>query len=325
MKMKTTIVFFLSMAIAISSFGQTTLKFAFNFKFNGEPFKLNQTYDDLSGTKVNLTRAQFYLSMDKAIHDGGNETDLSGNFILADYGIESYLIDSNLSITDLEEIHFGFGVHPDVNHNDPTTYSAEHPLALKSPTMHWGWTSGYKFFALEGNIDSDNDQTPDKLFQMHAVGDEFYKSMKLVANKSVANNEIVVEVIVDLGTWFTNVDLQDVGILHGGGPVMEAAVANTPQVFNATTIVNVKDNAYQIVENTINILNQLNKTMLTYELAQKLEGQLKIIDLNGSLVESINIQNQIGAIDISHLSNGVYLYSVENLGTSVLSSKFVIY
>lgn len=325
MMMKTTTVLFLSMAIAISSFGQTTLKFAFNFKFNGEPFKLNQSYDDLSGAKTNLTRVQFYLSMDKAIHDGGNETDLSGNFILAEYGTESYIIDSNLSITDLEEIHFGFGVHPDVNHNDPTTYPAEHPLALKIPTMHWGWTSGYKFFTLEGNIDTDNDQSPDRLFQMHAVGDEFYKSMKLVANKSVANNEIVVEVIVDLGTWFTNVDLQAVGILHGGGPVMEAAVTNTPQVFGATTVVNVKENADKIIENSVNVGNHLNKTFLTYELAQKLDGQLKIIDLNGSLVEGINIQNQIGTIDISHLSNGVYLYSIENLGTSVLSSKFVIY
>ncbi|MBK7304311.1 MAG: hypothetical protein IPI90_13940 [Saprospiraceae bacterium] len=30
--------------------------------------------------------------------------------------------------------------------------SVDSPLAFQDPSMHWGWTSGYRFIALEGMI-----------------------------------------------------------------------------------------------------------------------------------------------------------------------------
>ena len=40
------------------------------------------------------------------------------------------------------------GVDPAHNHADPSTYASDHPLSLQNPTMHWGWSAGYRFMAI---------------------------------------------------------------------------------------------------------------------------------------------------------------------------------
>ncbi len=51
---------------------------------------------------------------------------------------------------------FSVGVQPDANHADPNRLAPEDPLHPVVNGMHWGWTGGYIFVALEGHWQFDH-------------------------------------------------------------------------------------------------------------------------------------------------------------------------
>jgi hypothetical protein len=48
--------------------------------------------------------------------------------------------------------------------------------------------------------------------------------------------------------------------------------------------------------------------------------QIEILDINGKLVESISVNSKTETIGVSHLANGLYLYTVKDKNNSILSS-----
>ena len=66
------------------------------------------------------------------------------------------LSDRNWTLTDqIDPGHYGgirFYIGPDTsaNHGDPSLWPAGHPLNPTVNGLHWGWTAGYIFSALEG-------------------------------------------------------------------------------------------------------------------------------------------------------------------------------
>ena len=89
----------------------------------GNPFKLN--------------RIQYYLDEIILTHDGGS-IDTAEALTLVD-GLSTTSINLGMfSVDSLESIRFAVGVNASLNHLDPTIYNTSHPLAPKSPSMHWG-------------------------------------------------------------------------------------------------------------------------------------------------------------------------------------------
>ncbi len=165
----------LLLSLLVSGMGlvnaQSDVYLQINHLLNNEAFEYSTAQTNNLGEDFNVARMEYYMSDITLVHDGGMETSVEDTWVLVNAGSFTNVYLGNYNITELESISFGIGVESDVNHLDPSTYPADHPLAPKSPSMHWGWAAGYRFVAMEGKAGSGLSQT----YEVHALGDVNYQ------------------------------------------------------------------------------------------------------------------------------------------------------
>ena len=205
---------------------QSDVYFVFKHKVGYDSLVLGDRYTHPDGYDFTIDQARFYVCNMSIDHDGGSNSAFTDVYILAEAPTEQYQM-GTATFTDLEEVNFSVGVDASKNHLDPTSYAPSHPLSPKSPTMHWGWTAGYKFVVLEGMVDTDNNGSLDRQYQMHVVGDEYFRDLSFEAAGTDVSGDIMVYTEVNYMNWLRDLNLQTVGIAHGGGPNIELLV-NTP-------------------------------------------------------------------------------------------------
>ena len=145
--------FLLLFVLASTAFSQTNqVVFAFDHQAGADPLVVNQTILPIwNNKKVILTRAEFYISEVEIQHPDGMKMPLTDQYLLVN--AKNPAAEFDLGIWPVETAHgvtLHLGVPAAVNHNDPTTLPSGHPLAPQNPSMHWGWSSGYRFIAIEG-------------------------------------------------------------------------------------------------------------------------------------------------------------------------------
>ena len=142
------IVLFFTFAVMANA--QVDVSIHMHQKLGDQPFGYNSVVQTAAGYYIKVTRLQYYISEVKLIHDGGQITPVTDQYFLVTPTVDSILELGNFDITSLEGIEYSLGVDAGHNHLDPASYPSSHPLAPKNPSMHWGWTAGYRFIALEG-------------------------------------------------------------------------------------------------------------------------------------------------------------------------------
>lgn len=208
--------FFLLAALSSSffSFGQTNVNIDFRPRVGGNHLTLNTTVQDLNGVDMTIDFFNYYISNVHIIHDGGQDLDLSDTVFFV--STEDHTLELGmLNLTNIESIDFGVGVPVSLNHEDISQYEENHPLSWQSPSMHWGWTSGYKFLLVNGYGDSDNDGSTDALFQIHSLGDANYKNVSMAVIPTVSSTETTIVIDCNLDEWMYNFDPGQDGTHHG--------------------------------------------------------------------------------------------------------------
>ena len=176
-----------------------------------EAFSFNkQGVNDLGNT-FTVNRLEYYISEITLIHDGGTESHVDDLWILVDAGTMTNELLGSFSITNLESVRFSIGVEPAYNHLDPATYSVLHPLGPKSPSMHWGWTSGYRFLAMEGL----SGPSTNLVFEIHALGDANYHTISLATSGYMDGNDLVVGLDADYEQVLNQIDISQGSLYHG--------------------------------------------------------------------------------------------------------------
>lgn len=192
-------------------YAQTRVWFNLHHMLGEEDFAPEKTAVNDLNTPFKITRLEYYLSEITLVHDGGIETPVTDKWILTDVmGRSSYEL-GDFDIEHLEKIIFHVGVDPDHNNADPSVYPEGHPLALKVPSMHWGWASGYNFVALEG-AGGDDFGT---FFQIHALGNENYKRVELVMDTPARDGVLNIDVKADYNRAMEDMDA-GIGIFYHG-------------------------------------------------------------------------------------------------------------
>ncbi len=173
-----------------------------------------------NGTQLyQLSRIQYYLDRFVLLHDGA-AADTSNVVALVD-GLAPKRIDlGTFTFDSLSSLRFAVGVNPSLNHLDPTTYNANHPLAPKSPSMHWCWASGYRFIAVEGfsGQTPSGGQTPtlNQMFQFHGLGDDNFAMLTLpVQGQYLAADTVLITLEANYDHLFTGLYLPSGPISHG--------------------------------------------------------------------------------------------------------------
>jgi hypothetical protein len=181
-----------------------------NHLLNENTFSKSTTGTNNIDNQFNVSRLEYYISDIVLTHDGGLETKVENYYILVnanspgDYNLGTFEIDK------MEAITFSIGVPSNVNNADPTQWSAGHPLAPRSPSMHWGWASGYRFVALEGKAGASLGTT----YEIHALGNKNYFTQKIPMSVEWTDN-IVLEINADYSKALKGIPVANGIVTHG--------------------------------------------------------------------------------------------------------------
>ena len=321
MKKLITLIF---LAIISSSFAQNELVLRLNHSLNGAPFSYNQVFQ-LNGDNNIMERLQYYLSTIDLTHDGGQNTNLNDVYVLASGHVTDYYL-GNFNISNIESISFDVGVDYTANHGNTTNYPTEHPLGPQSPSMDWGWPSGYFFVVINGKVDSNSDGTPNDMYQLHALGDQMLTSISPISiTPQTIGDTTFIDLTVHTERFLNGLDLVNVGIDHSSSPnnltmCTNAATMNVFEAGNAlNTTQNTLPNDYIHIDYTLPFAPTIN-----YHFENRNKIHLSIYDINGKEVLSQDgMVNQGSYFPLKEFSSGIYIVKLNN-GINSISKKFTV-
>lgn len=253
-------------------------------RLGDEVFALNQAVMHPGGTyQMKFTRFEYYISEIKITHDGGQVTPCTDLTLLVRPAQDSmYSLGQMPGISNVEAITFSVGVPQAVNHLDPTSYAPSHPLAPQNPSMHWGWTAGYRFAAIEGNAGTNLAQQ----FEIHALGNANYKTQTITtAAEQVAPDMKMIRLKADYTQSVKTVNLSIGPIVHGSTGTAVTVLNNFRDVvFTAENISTVIDPVFSgqflVAPNPVrDAVPQVNFSLPSGE-----GYELTVTDLSGKII-----------------------------------------
>ena len=158
----------------------------FNLSFktyvNQDQLVLNDVlYDDYMVRKYRVELLKFYLSNCFMEKQDGTLIPIV-DVALADYASATPLsIDLDVETGNYINLHFAVGLDSLMNASDPVDFDSSHPLSIVNNT-YWSWASKYKFFMLEGRVDSQSDGIPDATFSYHSGFNSLYREITVPLN-----------------------------------------------------------------------------------------------------------------------------------------------
>ncbi len=330
MKQFTLLLFFFSGALMLGA--QTNeVQFKFNHKVNGDELKVNETLFTIwNGKTMQIDRAEFYLAEISLIGVGGGKTTLNDQYILADASEPEVVWNiGNVNLDEIEGVEVHIGVDQAKNHLDPSTYQLGHPLGFQDPSMHWGWSAGYRFMAIEGYVDNNNDGVPESLFQYHNLGDNLYFTTAIDGDVTADNGVLTVNLDVDYAKLFEGMTMIGNLIHHGSNSQNQKMLTNaSTEDFLTISALSAQDD---VARNSLSLTGTPNPARGQISLAQDLDPAIQAVDLKvmnvmGQMVafrQNVPAQGQI-QLDLQGWQAGTYFYGLFQHGRLIARSSFVV-
>lgn len=310
----------LSAILSFSAVAQQDVYLHINHMLDTEQFAFNQASVNDLGHDFSIDRIDYYLSKLTIIHDGGMETEVSGDlYILAKGNANVAQLLGNLNVTEVEGIKFSVGVDSPTNNEDPSQWAWGHPLAPQNPSMHWGWAAGYRFVAIEGVAGASLNTT----FQMHGIGNDNYFEQTVMAEGYPNGNEINIFLNADYTAALKGINLSAGPIDHGVNATDLTVLENfRDYVFspgaNATAVDEKDVEALTLFPNPSN-----GKVQIKWNNTAGNATDVIVYDIAGRIVKSLSLKNQM-EISININQTGLYFVQVLSSGTVLANSKLII-
>ncbi|MBO6517207.1 MAG: T9SS type A sorting domain-containing protein [Bacteroidia bacterium] len=304
-------------------FGQTEIKLTINHLLGDQPFAFNQKATNDQGNEFNVNRLEYYLSKISIVHDGGQVSDASSVYILADGGRLDTISLGSHNVSKVEAINFSVGVDPSVNNGDPTKWPSGHALSPKLPSMHWGWASGYRFVAMEGKTGP----SLTTIFEVHALGNKNFHDINIPTGATDHSGALLITLNADYTKALSTIDVGSGLINHGEDDEASRLLRNfTNKVFTSTTgevntlsVDKVKPKKSRVFPNPSTSLVQLDVGELQGNLAD-----VEIRDVTGCLIGNKTVFGG-GLSELAIENSGIYFVTVKYDSGSVETHKVLIY
>lgn len=262
------------------------------------------------GNQFKINRIQYYMDEIILVHDGAT-SDTSTVLALVDGFDQTSLNLGSFTLDSIESIRFAIGVNSSLNHLDPTTYNPNHPLAPKSPSMHWGWTAGYRFIAAEGVGGS----TFNQIFEFHGLGDGNYAHLTLpTSGQYIGTDTVLITVTANYNELFRGQNLASGPISHGetGGAAQVLHNINN-YVFSSSE----GNAALGLRELNSNVNLYPNPSFGAFTLEAEESGTYDILDVAGRKVASGVVTEGKNRVNLN--LNGLFFLRIQysNGGTSI--------
>ncbi len=266
-----------------------------------------EVYPSIQGNFM-VTRLSYYLSDIELIHDGGQRYAFDDLYVLV-HGFQDTYDLGMADIQEIEGIAFNIGVDSVTNHEDPALWPSEHPLSFQSPSMHWGWLSGYRFLAIEGLLDGNQDGDPEKVWEFHVVGDELLTHVEVMLDDpqpvSVGTE---VNLHADYLKLFDQLSMDN--ILHGSGSIVTKMMGNWNKgpVFTALPFVTSTLDP-KASSTDLHILGNPTRDIVRIHCTSEdltTQSVIQVVDMTGRLVAQKSMGGATGIYEIRIPGPGTY-------------------
>lgn len=116
--------------------------------------------------------------------------------------------------------------------------------------------------------------------------------------------------------------MQSYTVMSNGNYTVEITSNGCVDTSTCNSILNVGVNEQRVGKLSLNLYPNPNKGLFTVELDENAIGEtIQIMNLSGSLITTIRVNSKQQQINLSHLSNGVYLVRYENSVKKNIISK----
>lgn len=296
-------------------------------RLGNQVFALNEAVNHPGGTyQMKFTRFEYYVSEIKITHDGGQVTPCTGLYLLVRPATDSlFSLGQMPGIQNVEAITFSVGVDPTTNHLDPASYPAGNPLAPQNPSMHWGWSAGYRFAAIEGEAGTNLAQH----FEIHALGDTNYKTQTISADaEQITPDMKMIHLVADYSQVVQNVNLSNGMIVHGTTGAAVTVLNN----FNAVVFSAESSSATSApsFKGTFNVspnpASQNLASKISFSLPEGNNYELTVTNLQGEIITRQSLAagaNQTIYLDVQPPA-GLYLVCLWQNASPVVLEKLIV-
>ncbi len=321
MKFWTTCLFILASQLLIAQ--QTPLSLDIQHTIDGETLAPGKIYSSIQGNFM-VTRLSYYLSDIQVIHDGGQLTSFPKLYLLV-HGNQSNFDLGDAEVTSIEGIAFNIGIDSVTNHGDPALWSADHPLSFQSPSMHWGWASGYRFLAIEGLLDNNQDGDPEKIWEFHVVGDNLLTHVEIMLDSpQPVNQSGTIHIVGDYLKLFDGLSMDNV--LHGSGSLITKMMGNFIKgpVFTGQNLVSSKE-PFDLNKSSLTVFGNPthNTIQVGYSLTGSKSGVIRMYNMSGQIVSTQIVSPGQGMVDLSVPTAGTYQILLD-VSQQILDRKQII-
>lgn len=306
----------------MNTFAQNTIQFNIHHKLGTADLEMNNPSTNNLSNQFSVRRLEYYISEISIVHDGGMETPIEDVWILAN-GIESVQVDlGEHDISNVEGVHFHTGVDPAHNHLDPASHPADHPLAPKFPSMHWGWDPGYRFVVIEGQCGNNLSQD----FQLHGLGDDYYYKNEISLSAVHENNTLAIHVDADYSRALENIDVSGGLIVHGGDGDCRVVMENFRDfVFRASSIVNSTVDFSEVNDFKITPNPATNGTStFVVESSEARTYDVLVSDVLGRQIQQFDGVQSNETIEISALEAGLYFMTLIKESQAITTKRLIV-
>lgn len=309
----------LTLAIATISYAQTAVSVQIHHKLNGNDFAFNETGTNDLDQDFNADRLEYYLSQISIVHDGGTYTMLQ-DYAIIDAGSEAILDLGEIDANTIESLSFYVGVDEEDNHSDPSSWTSPHPLAPRFPSMHWGWSAGFRFLAIEGTELGSNQEV-----QIHALGDANYFEVIIPINQDVTGSEMLINVDANYERIYENINISGGLIVHGEVGMAKRALENMRDlVFEASSgTVSVPELGSDFTLNAFPNPAVGGNVTIDFNSDKSYGYDITVLDILGKTVATRSNVGNTANINLQLPASGLYLLNLSVNGETVATKKII--
>ncbi|MCC7299058.1 MAG: hypothetical protein IT244_12055 [Bacteroidia bacterium] len=219
----------------------------FESKFDGTPIEYTTGVYTRSNNEVMLfTNWAMILSHVSLVKTDNTKVQLGDGYLFIDFAGKKTKYNFPTSPAgDYKGISFKLGLDSLINHGDPAAWPGDHPLNGNYTGLHWGWSTGYIFQAIDGRYKKQASDADWLGLSLHTATDIFPKDFMLPLNFSLSENGHKTATIEGWADeYFKNPTLisfvTDGSFSHSVGAseisLMQAIMGNSDDVFKLTQV-----------------------------------------------------------------------------------------
>lgn len=196
--------------------GNNSIEVVFTATANGETFNLTDSFENnVENFKYTFSIFKFYVSQFRLVKNDNSEL-LLKDIEMIDFRTDAPNLSFKVNVPEgsYKEIKFGIGVDSVTNASDPASYSMNHPLSISKGT-YWGMAAQYRFFLMEGRLDTTGTDTSYSPFAIHTGTNALYREKTF--NKSLTftkGDDKKVTITVDIDGLLTGVNFRKEHLSH---------------------------------------------------------------------------------------------------------------